>query len=210
MRVLLWSCAILALVVLSAQEAGGQVLGINVEEAAEDSAGVMQGGRLNFKNSRRRSGYNFFKDKSWSMSNDDKSTSWGQLGRRVGQLRRRRTANMKDFVFSSNSRSSAESIMSWSNAKRVSEGRSPTKYLEEGVERGRDKPKRRRMLNPSFRFMRGPFRGRSEESILKKEENDRAVAEYDKIAGINPKTGKYQEDDDDDEIYDGGLTMDED
>merc|ERR1712093_388341 len=139
MRFYLGACAILAFVFLTAQEAEGKKDWLmtalrnaerRVEEKIQDRDGRVEDGKSEF---RAKAGYNFWKDHAWSMSKTHHDDSRGRLGRYKPQQRRRRTSNMKDFIFSDNSRSSGETLMSYANIKRTEAGRLSTRYLQGGA-----------------------------------------------------------------------------
>merc|ERR1711977_81420 len=203
MRFFLGACAILALVILTAQEAEGKGDWLmntlrnaerRVEEKIQDRDGRVEDGKSEFK---PKVSYNFWKDKAIQVGGGE---SFGRPGRYRSQPRRRRTSNMKDFIYSANERSSADTLMSMGNIEREDAGKLPTRYLQGGAT-GRDPPRKHGILNPAFRSFPGQFRGKSERQRRQEEANNKAMKE---IAELN----NIPEEDDD--VYDGGITMDED
>merc|ERR1711959_275815 len=139
----------------------------------------------------------FFKDHTWMIG---ASKSFGGFGNHAHSERKKAKANaarsVKDFAASDNKETSAMSLLSPANQKRVLKGKSPTKYLQKtGEERGHDKPHGHALLHPRFRSMRGLYHAKSQYQRYKKFQEKKAERSLDKLAGI--KHGRFYDHDGD-------------
>merc|ERR1711998_478025 len=145
-----------------------------------------------------RDGDKFYEDKSWNMfaSDSKHQSSYGALGAQIPGHRRAtpKLHGVKDFAFSEKEMPSGASILSYNNQKQVSEGRNPTRYLENTNDE--DAPRYRAIVDPHFRSMPGQFKGRSVYQRYAKQVARKADRQLNKLAN----SGVHDEEEEDDGV----------
>jgi len=164
-------------------------------DQVELDAGVSEGGLEGFPHFFKKQHLSaFFKDHTWMIGAQESYGGYVARRRRATTVRAERSVS--DFAASDNKLTSAMSLLSTRNQKRVLKDKSPSRYLQEDAEeRGRDKPHYHQIITPHFRSMRGMYRAQSKYQRYKKWKRRQAWAKFNKLAGIG-KNGFYDHDGD--------------